>query len=629
MKTKTLLGHTAVSNCKPYSLVIRFSKTDIAKHVIIFFEITLYTLFCLSGYMSNAQVLYGTSIQGGSLGGGTITKFQSSNNTLIAKVNFENNGQNSQYTQFVQTPNGKLYCVTSDGGSKGYGIIFSFDPVSSVYAKLKDFNNTDGARPRGKLVLASDGKLYGTTFLGGTNDYGVIFSWDPSSSSYTKLIDFNGTNGRGPSSLIPASDGKLYGVTINGGSNNKGVVFSFDPASSTYTKLKDFAGPEGSGPVGGLIQASNGQLYGMTNSGGSSNNGAIFSFDPSLSSYTKLKDFDGTNGKNPSDRVIQASDGKLYGMTTGGGSSNNGVIFSFDLSTLAYSKLKDFDGSASGSSPNGSLIQASDGKLYGLTNSGGARFRGVMFSFNISSSTFTKLIDFNELNGSYPNGTLFQASDGKLYGLTPGSVGFGIVFSFSLSTSTLTVLHEFAENDNGLFAYGSLIKASDGKLYGMTGYGGSNGVGVIFSFDPVSSMYNKLKDLDLAGGSSPHGSLMQASDGKLYGMTYRGGSNDLGVIFSFDLSTSIYTKLKDFNSPDGAFPFGSLIQAADGKLYGMTSSGGTSGGVIFSFDPSSLTYTKLYNFTSTDGYQPNGTLIQATDGKLYGITHSGGNNFYG
>ena len=87
----------------------------------------------------------------------------------------------------------------------------------------------------------------------------------------------------------------------------------------------------------------------------------------------------------------------------------------------------------------------------------------------------------------------------------------------------------------------------------------------------------------------------------LYGMTLNGGSGrggtGLGVIFSFDPSTSTYTKLKDFDNTNGANPYGSLIQANDGKLYGMTSEGGSSNyGVIFSFDPSSSTYTKLDGF---------------------------------
>src|SRR5579862_5126414 len=98
------------------------------------------------------------------------------------------------------------------------------------------------------------------------------------------------------------------------------------------------------------------------------------------------------------------------------------------------------------------------------------------------------------------------------------------------------------------------MQASNGKLYGMTYAGGSSGVGVIFSFDPLSSTYIKLRDLDGPNGYNPYGSLIQASDGKLYGVMYGGGTSDLGVIFSFDPASSTYIKLKDFDNTIGDHP---------------------------------------------------------------------------
>jgi hypothetical protein len=120
----------------------------------------------------------------------------------------------------------------------------------------------------------------------------------------------------------------------------------------------------------------------------------------------------------------------------------------------------------------------------------------------------------------------------------------------------------------------------------MTSDGSSGNVGVIFSYDLSSSTYTDLRDFDFVNDSNPQGSLMQASDGKLYGMTYYGGTfggnNGLGVIFSFDLSNSTYINLKVFDDTDGARPLGNLMQASDGKLYGMTNQGGSSNlGVIF------------------------------------------------
>src|SRR5215210_4524340 len=150
---------------------------------------------------------------------------------------------------------------------------------------------------------------------------------------------------------------------------------------------------------------------------------------------------------------------------------------------------------------------------------------------------------------------IFSIQAQTLYGTTSGggNDGGGTINKFIPATNNLTVVksfESFAANPTG-----SLIQASDGKLYGMTENGGSRGFGVIFSFDPSSSTYTKLKDFDYTNGAHPYGSLIQASDGNLYGMTYGGGSSNAGVIFSFDPSSSTYIKLKDFDIGNGAHPF--------------------------------------------------------------------------
>jgi uncharacterized repeat protein (TIGR03803 family) len=405
-----------------------------------------------------------------------------------------------------------------------------------------------------------------------------------------------------PSGIIQASDGRLYGATAHGG-DLCGIIFSFDPHSFIFTSLKKFNCTDAGYPSadGSLMQASNGKLYGMTAHGGSSDAGVIYSFDPSAAIYTKLREFGANeNGSNTSGSFIKANDGKLYGLTSGGGSLGYGVLFSFDPSASNYKKLMDFD-YAGGCYPQGSLTQASDGKLYGTTYTGGINDAGVIFSFNLSSSTYTKLKDFDNANAR--GCSLMQASDGKLYGMTNsgGSSGYGVIFSFDPSSSTFTQLKDF-NFTNGAYPTGNLVQATNGKLYGMTAYGGSSEIGVIFSFDPSSSTYTKLKDCDGTNGAYPSGSLIKADNGKLYGMTPYGGSSGYGVIFSVDPSSSTYTKLKDFDGTNGAYPYGDLMQAGNGKLYGVTSAGGSSGnGVIFSFDLSSSTITKLKDYNGANG----------------------------
>jgi uncharacterized repeat protein (TIGR03803 family) len=112
-----------------------------------------------------------------------------------------------------------------------------------------------------------------------------------------------------------------------------------------------------------------------------------------------------------------------------------------------------------------------------------------------------------------------------------------------------------------------LNQATNGLLYGLTEKGGANGDGVLFCYDPSADTYTDLLDFQgTANGANPYGSVVQASNGLLYGMTYNGGANNQGIIFSYNPSTNSnpkYTKLLDFNGANGEYPYGSLIQVGD------------------------------------------------------------------
>ncbi|NVO21084.1 MAG: T9SS type A sorting domain-containing protein [Bacteroidetes bacterium] len=370
------------------------------------------------------------------------------------------------------------------------------------------------------------------------------------------------------SNLHAQNQKQLWGLAF-GGQNDAGIIFKTDGSGNNEMVKYDFADPGGN-PYGSLMRASNGNLYGMTYYGGANNVGSLFQYDPRTWSFTIKYDFDLLDGRYPQGSLMQASDGMLYGMATEGGNStsnDNGVIFKFNPQTDTYTKLFDFDGATSGSVPYGALMQASDGMLYGMTSLGGVNDMGVLFQFNPVNNTFAKKVDF----------------DGTPKGQNP---------------------------------YGSLMQATDGKLYGMTRFGGLNGYGVIFKFDPQNNNFTNMLDFDMVtNGGLPEGSLVQATDGKFYGLTKEGGLHSVGILFQFNSTNSAMIDKFDFDdSPNGSAPDGSLIQAYDGNLYGMTNMGGAVGGpvdqgIIFQFNPTTSTFTKKLDFNGTNGRNPQYTNL--------------------
>ncbi len=254
----------------------------------------------------------------------------------------------------------------------------------------------------------------------------------------------------------------------------------------------------------------------------------------------------------------------MYGLTQYGGKNRRGVIFQYNYITNVYTKKFDFD-SLSGSNPTGSLIQANDGNLYGMTSGGGAYKFGVIFKYNFATNTYTKLIDLTISTGSKPYSSLLQASDGNLYGMTTDgiSVGGGL-FKYNIQTNTFTNIKSFTGTTDGVKPFGDLIEANDGNLYGMTslGGGGNQAKGVIFQYNYTTNTFTKKFVFDdiIQKGSFPLGTLKQALDGNLYGTTKSGGvnngSNNGGTVFKYNPFTNVFTKLIDLScSTTGCGPY--------------------------------------------------------------------------
>ena len=452
------------------------------------------------------------------------------------------------------------------------------------------------------------------------------------SAQYTVLTDFtnNGAFTSGGQSVNQSliSDGVfLYGVG-RGGTNYKGKFFKMLLDGTGYTTLINFVGvTNGSDPCGTPFFDGT-FLYGMTTTGGSNNLGTIYKIMPNGTGYAKLFDFSGTvDGSYPYGSLI--SDGTfLYGVTNDGGTNGSGTVFKIMPDGTGYIKLLDCDGLTTGRRPEGTLF--SDGSfLYGATRFGGINNLGIIFKVSLTGTGYTKLKDFaGAAGGKHPTGTLI--SDGTfLYGITysGGTNDLGTMFKIKPDATSFSIIMNFAGSINGSYPYGSLI--SDGTfLYGMTYAGGTNDLGTVFKILSNGSGYTKLLDFaGAANGSNPMGSLM-LNGASLYGITSSGGVNGAGTIFKINPNGTGYTNLMNYiGGVNGTVPYGSIV--SDGTfLYGMTNQGGSNSmGTIFKIKSDGTGFTKLMDFAgAANGSGPDGCSLIWDGTFLYGMTTWGGIN---
>jgi len=241
----------------------------------------------------------------------------------------------------LQADDGSFYGTTVYGGADSCGTVFEMAAGGRLIT-LHSFMRSDGQGPSGNLIRGSDGNIYGTTHLGGANDYGTVFEMTAAGALLTLHSFANTPSGAYPSAgVVQAANGNFYGTTSQGGANNQGTVFEITPSGRVAT-LYSFCAQEncvdGAGPQAGLVQAIDGNFYGTTQSGGAYGHGAIFGITAG-GKFVTLHSFCAQSGCpdgwSPLGGLLLASDGNLYGTTYSGGLSSCydgcGTVFSLSL----------------------------------------------------------------------------------------------------------------------------------------------------------------------------------------------------------------------------------------------------------------------------------------------------------
>jgi uncharacterized repeat protein (TIGR03803 family) len=443
--------------------------------------------------------------------------------------------------------------------------------------------------------------------------------------TFTTLHSFNGTDGANPYPVpFQGTSGNLYGTTSSGGATGYGTVFTIT-INGTLTTLHSFNSTDGAYPYAGLIQATNGNFYGTTYGGANSSCsgglgcGTVFKITPG-GTLTTLHSFDGTDGANPEAGLVQGTDGNFYGTTYFGGANcpvyGCGTVFKITPSG-ALTTLHSFD-STDGANPRAGLVQATNGKFYGTTYGGGANDYGTVFKIT-PGGTLVTLHSFNPngLDGAYPEAALVQGANGNLYGTTDGGGANGPVGTvFKITPSgTLTILHSFCSQTNctdGDSPAASLVQATDGNFYGTTEHGGANNQGTLFKITSSGALTTSYSFCSQGGnnctdGSQPVAGLVQDTNGTFYGTTDGGGANGPnGTVFSLSVGLGPFVAT---NPTTG--PVGKSVKILGTSLTGSTSVTFNGTAATFTVVSASEITTKVPTGATTGTVQvatPGGTL---------------------
>jgi uncharacterized repeat protein (TIGR03803 family) len=356
-----------------------------------------------NGLVYSGGVLYGITAYGGTAGEGAVFRVNPDGSNFTNLFSFPApvpDPGNPGYTtsegttpEVIVVSGNTIYGTANFGGDKivtpsgplyGLGTIFKINTDGSDFALLHTFHGSDGQQPGPGLTLYSN-TLYGTTSLGGTDDWGTVFEINTTGSGFATLYNF--TNDVGVYAGVVLSSNRLYGFTASGGAQGDGMLYSIGSADgSGFSDLFDFSGTNGAAPYATPTIVGN-TIFGSTDGGGPAQAGTVFRINTDGNSFTNLYNFTPPNGENtdgayPDFCGVVFSGGKLYGATTTSGSGRQGTVYQLNPDGSGFTNLYDFSGSVDGAAPYATPV-VSGNMLYGTTDSGGTNEEGIVFALTL------------------------------------------------------------------------------------------------------------------------------------------------------------------------------------------------------------------------------------------------------
>ncbi len=610
----------------------------------------LVLVFISFSVQSQSYDLLGISSYDGVNGNGFIYHYNNGNLEHIHDfISLDNKGKYPN-NKFVSI-NGVIYGTTVNGGVNNVGTIFSVNPVTAEATNVYNFDRNICAFPRANVVSYNN-KIYGYANYTSFTSNGSLFEFDPASGNISVLFTFTDSSTQGGYIYgLTQENGVIYGVTRRGGSNDEGVLFSYDIGSASFNVLHHFVRST-DGQLSSYFQPviSNNVVYGVNTYGGSNGSGTIYKYDLTNNQFQVLYNFESTSISRPRGKVVMIND-NIYGICTSGGADHHGGIFKYDTSAGQFTILYTFDSDIY--LPSTGIINY-NGLLLGVLQNSSLLPDGGIFSFNLNNSNFSTF-DLQVDDKFYPflnfiDNHLFMV---EVYG---GHNLSGKNSLINMVTQNISNSYSFSVSPNGNEPWGKLSIGSNGKYYGMTRKGGQNGKGIIYEVDNSGNFqklydfantnwYSFLKKITLVGddiyavdfneiikininthqvtniatlSNYTYTPLILASDGNLYGTTY----HDLNM-FKLNPNTNQLTEYQ--TSGTASYSTGDLTEY-NGKIYGFARRNNqTNKNCIVSFDLTSHSMEIVSDFDNNTGglrTTQNGQYkLTELNSKLYACTN--------